>query len=377
LHETSFAAQGFDSAILCLLLIGIKMRLGKCASLTFKEDDMKKILLWLLGGVALLLLAGFALPRHVRDNVSEEINANPHTLTMMVSSMRQFNRWSPWSDLDPKTVYTFDGPYGGVGSAMTWSSENRSVGKGGMKTTAIDPGKSVDVDVSFDGQGGMKSKFNFEPLATSTKVSWSYDYDTGNNPISRWVGLFIKGSINKDYVKGLTKLKAIAEAAPATNFEGFEAKIVDEPAVVLAAIKHDTPIKAAQLSTQLGKDYAAIGGQLAKQKLNMAGAPRAAYEPVGEPGKPDSLYKMTAQMPVPAGFVASGAAARVDVPAGPALRVTYRGAYEDMMPTYEKAYAYLKALGLEPGASYEEYIDDPVGKNMKDVRTDIVVAVKY
>jgi hypothetical protein len=45
--------------------------------------------------------------------------------------------------------------------------------------------------------------------------------------------------------------------------------------------------------------------------------------------------------------------------------------------TQDKAYACLKTLGLEPGASYEEYIDDPVGKDMKDVRTDIVIAVTY
>jgi hypothetical protein len=43
----------------------------------------------------------------------------------------------------------------------------------------------------------------------------------------------------------------------------------------------------------------------------------------------------------------------------------------------DKAYACLKTLGLEPGASYEEYIDDPVGEDMKDVRTDIVIAVTY
>jgi Polyketide cyclase / dehydrase and lipid transport/GyrI-like small molecule binding domain len=339
---------------------------------------MKKFLLWLVAGAALLLLAGFVLPRHVKDSVSEEINASPHTLTMMISSMRQFNRWSPWSDLDPKTVYTFDGPYSGVGSAMTWSSESRKVGKGGMKTTEIDPGKSVDMDVSFDGQGGMKSSFNFEPLATSTKVSWSYDYDAGNNPFNRWVGLFIKGAIKKDYVKGLAKLKAIAERAPQTNFEGFEAKIGDEPAVTLAAIKHDKAFNDAQIGRILVSDYKVIDGELAKQKLAPTGAPRAAFEPVGEPGKPDSLYKITAQMPVPASFVASATVSRIDMPAGPVLRVTHRGPYGAAMePAYTKAYAYLKALGLEPGAIYEDYIDDPVGKNPQDVRTDIVIAVKY
>ncbi len=339
---------------------------------------MKKFLLWLVGGVALLLLAGFALPRHVTDRVSAQINASPHTLSVMTSSMRQFNRWSPWKNIDPKTVYTFSGPYGDVGSAMTWSSDNRKVGKGGMKTVAIDPGKSVDVRVNFEGEGGMDSRFSFEPLATSTKVSWSYDYDTGNNPIGRWIGMFMKSAINKDYVKGLAQLKAIAEAAPQTDFEGFEAKIVDEPAVTLAAIKHDKAYRDAEIGPVLAKDYRAISAQLAKQKLVAAGAPRAAFEPVGEPGKPDSRYKIAAQMPVSASFVASSDVSRIDMPAGPVLRVIYRGPYGAAMePSYTKAYAYLQMLGLKGGAIYEDYIDDPVGKTPKDVRTDIVIAVTY
>ncbi len=338
---------------------------------------MKKILLWLFGGIILLLLAGFLLPRHVVGTASTDISASPHTLTLLTSSMRQFNRWSPWADIDPKTAYTFDGPYGGVGSAMTWASTNSDVGNGGMNVVAVDPGKSVSNRVMFDGSDGLDAKMTFEPLATSTKTSWSFDYDTGNNPVARWVGLFIKGSILKDYTKGLAKLKTVAEAAPKDDFEGFEATLVDMPAATLAVIAHDAPLKSSQISAQLGKDYAMIGAALATQKLTMAAAPRAAYEPVGEPGKPDSRYKMSAQILVPSTFTATAKIARVDVPAGPALQVIYRGAYEAMEPSYNKAFAYLKAMGLEPGVPYESYVDDPQGKDIKDVRTDILIPVKY
>jgi effector-binding domain-containing protein len=338
---------------------------------------MKKFLLWLLGGALLLLLAGFVLPRHVVGRASADINASPQTLTLLTSSMRQFNRWSPWGDLDPATAYTFDGPYGGVGSAMTWASNNRDVGKGGQKVVAVVPGTSVSTRVMFDGSDGLDAKFSFEPLATSTKATWSFDFDAGNNPITRWVGLFIKGRIINDYTKGLAKLQAIAEAAPKDDFDGFEATISDAPAATVAVIAHDKPVSTAQIGQQLGKDYAVIGAALASQKLALAGAPRATYEPVGAPGKPDSRYKMAAQMPVPPAFVATDKIARLDVPAGPALRVVYRGPYDAMAPAYDKAFAYLKTLGLTPGASHEDYVDDPQGKDMKTVRTDIVIAVKY
>ncbi len=338
---------------------------------------MKKFLVWLIGGIALFILAGFLLPRHVKGSASTDIKAPPHTLSLIVSSMRQFNRWSPWHDIDPNTTYRYEGPYTGVGSGLIWSSDSRDVGKGAQKVTAVEPGKSVNVHVTFVGQGGLDAKFVFEPLATRTRTTWSYDYDTGNNPVGRWIGLFMKGAILKDYNKGLAKLKSVAEAAPQTSFEDFDAKIVDEPAVTLAAIAHDAPISARQIAATLTRDYSAIGAALAEQNLQMSGAPRAAYEPVGEPGKPDSQYKVIAQIPVPATFIASGKIARTDVPAGPALRVIYYGTYDDMNESYEKAFAYLKTLALEPGVSYEEYIDDPKGKNPKDVRTDIVIPVRY
>jgi hypothetical protein len=339
--------------------------------------QMKKLLLWLFGSAAVLLLAGFVLPRHVIGSASTEINASPHTLTLITSSMRQFNRWSPWADIDPKTAYTFDGPYTGVGSAMTWASSNSDVGNGGQKVVAVEPGKSVSTRVLFEGSDGLDAKLSFEPLATSTKATWSFDFDTGNNPIMRWAGLFIKGSVVKDYTKGLGKLKAIAEAAPKDDFENFEASIVDEPNMTLAVIAHDAPRKPAQIGAQLGQDYAMIGAALKQQKLAMAGAPRAAFEPVGEAGGPQSLYKFAAQLPVPANFEATSQIARVDAAAGPALRIVYRGPYEAMEPSYRKAEAYLKTLGLTGGASYEIYVDDPQGKDMKDVRTDIVIPVRY
>jgi effector-binding domain-containing protein len=338
---------------------------------------MKKFLFWLVGGIVLLLLAGVLLPRHITGSQSADIKANPHTLTLLTSSMRQFNRWSPWHDIDPGTVYTFDGPYGGVGSAMTWSSTNSNVGKGSEKITAVDAGKSVDVRIGFEGKGGIDARFVFEPLDSRTKTTWTYDYDAGNNPVARWIGLFMKSSINKDYAKGLAKLKGIAEAAPQVDFEDFDAMIGDESAMILASISHDTPILSTQIARTLARDYAAIGAQLAKQKLSSNGAPRAVYEPVGEPGTPQSRYKIVAQMPVPGNFTAVGNIANIGVPAGSALKVVYHGAYDAMEPTYEKAFAYLKVLGLEGGPPTEVYIDDPAGKDLKDVRTDIIIPVKY
>jgi hypothetical protein len=68
---------------------------------------------------------------------------------------------------------------------------------------------------------------------------------------------------------------------------GLDAHIADEPAVTLAAIKHDAPLKDAQVPAQLAKDYAIIRAEIAKQNLKIAGAPKLLLHCV----RPAGLYE--------------------------------------------------------------------------------------
>lgn len=63
--------------------------------------------------------------------------------------------------------------------------------------------------------------------------------------------------------------------------------------------------------------------------------------------------------------------------AGKALKVVYKGAYENMMKAYDDIMAYMKEKGMSPnGANWEQYITDPMTeKDTTKWQTDIYFPV--
>jgi hypothetical protein len=139
-----------------------------------------------------------------------------------VSGFKRFIEWLPWSDLDPNTRYTYSGPESGVGARMTWASDQREVGSGSQEITAVEPDRSVTTKLEFGAQGISKSTLTITPEGSGSRIVWAFDADfTGNFP-GRYFGLMFDRLIGKDYEKGLARLKALAEAAPAVAPQSVE-----------------------------------------------------------------------------------------------------------------------------------------------------------
>lgn len=201
-----------------------------------------KVLKGLLVAVAAIVLLFVAvgllvLPAQVHVERSTAIEASPAQVYQLVASMRRFNEWSPWADLDPAARYEYSGPGEGVGARMTWHSDKPEVGAGSQEVVAAVPGREVRVRLSFEGQGEAMSGFMLEPRDMGTVATWFFDMDLGMNPLMRWMGLVIDGPIGADYEKGLSRLKAAAErdAADALATEaaaqGGTADAAETPAV--------------------------------------------------------------------------------------------------------------------------------------------------
>jgi uncharacterized protein YndB with AHSA1/START domain len=319
-----------------------------------------------LGGVAYLL------PRNVRGEVTAAIDAPPSTLFFILSSMEQFPRYSPWHQLDPDMKQSFEGPYQGVGSKMSWSSQKSDVGTGSQTVTKAEPYRLVSTRVEFEGQGGLDADFRIGGQGAKSTVTWTFDFDTGMNPLMRYMGLFIRPSVREDYARGLARLKVMAEQLPKTSLNGLKADVVDVPKVTIAAVSQSQPLTMAQIGPALAKHYAQIDAALKAQGLSMAGSPRAAYDP-----PKDGKFTFVAQVPVPDSFKAAGAVQRIEAYQGRAVKITYKGAYEAMESTYAQGAAFAQAMNLTPnGAPWEDYVDDPAGKKPEDVTTLIYMPVK-
>jgi hypothetical protein len=175
---------------------------------------MRKFLKWTLVGLLVLaavgVAGGFLMPRTVTVARDIVIDAPPASIYPHVSDLRAFDKWAPWSAMDPQIKVTYSGAESGVGQKSSWQSEK--MGNGSQTITKAEQDKSVESALDFGPMGTAVAGFELTPEATGTRVTWTLESDLGNNPVSRWFGPMIKSGVTKDYEKGLASLKQTVES---------------------------------------------------------------------------------------------------------------------------------------------------------------------
>lgn len=171
---------------------------------------LRALLLVMVGVIVVIGIVGLFLPRtsHVERSVS--IAASAAEIYTVVSDLRRFNDWSPWADLDPEAQYEYSGS--GVGSKVSWSSEDPSVGSGTMTITALTPDERVDMEIDFGEPVPSSSYIALVPDAGNTTVTWAFDTTFGFNPFYRYFGLLLDTMVGNSYEQGLGKLKRLMES---------------------------------------------------------------------------------------------------------------------------------------------------------------------
>ncbi len=178
---------------------------------------LKKI----LGGAGALLLAlivlGFVLPDKAHVEREIVINAPQEEVYALVSDYREWNRWSPWANIDPDAEYSLIGE--GVGQRMEWTSDHPQVGNGAQEITALDPPNTVVSALDFGDMGKASAIFELSAQDENmTKVVWSFDSNMREGapvymkPMATYMGFFMDSFLGKDYEAGLANLKQAAEA---------------------------------------------------------------------------------------------------------------------------------------------------------------------
>lgn len=181
--------------------------------MAFARMAFKTLLILLV----LLIGIGFLLPAHTTVERNIVIDAPAEQVFPHLNSMRAFHAWSPWSDLDPTTVYEFDGPEQGVGSRMSWQSGNSQVGAGLQEITGSIANQRVETALTFGDRGEGHAVFILEPLSSGTRVRWQFRTEFGWDLFSRYVGLMLDSMIGASYNKGLRTLKAKIETPAAST----------------------------------------------------------------------------------------------------------------------------------------------------------------
>lgn len=320
---------------------------------------LKKILLGFLVLVVALVLIGFLLPSTAHVERSTTIEAPPATVFALVNSFRSFNKWSPWADRDPETEYLFEGPEIGVGARMSWSSENPQVGVGSQEITLSEPHSRVESQLDFGPQGTAQAFFALEPVEVGTRVTWGFDTDFRMNLISRYMGLMFDNWIGADYEAGLAKLKALAEGLPKADWTDMEIEVVEIEPAVIAYVDTSSGWDPEAISQAFTAAFGQVGGFLAANGLQMAGAPVA----ITIKTTPES-WEFEAGMPIaemPDLEIDPASPVQIRrTQGGKAVRGISVGPYSEITGNWQKVMAWAAAHGFEAtGSPWEQYLSDP------------------
>lgn len=142
------------------------------------------------------------------------VDATPERLHEFVDDFHQWRAWSPWEDLDPDLERSYTGPESGLGAHYAWKG-NKRAGAGTMEITGLGPDRvEIRLVFSMPWQADNRVTLLFTPAsAGGSEVTWTMAGEhTGGlrglvmrlMPLDRMLG--------RDFEKGLTRLKALAEA---------------------------------------------------------------------------------------------------------------------------------------------------------------------
>jgi len=233
---------------------------------------LKFIGIGLLILIVIVVAVAFLLPRHVKIERTATIKASPEIVFGQVNILKNWEQWSPWHKLDPKMQLVYNEIPCGKGASYSWKSGEKNVGNGKLTITRIVPYDTIDVEMNFMDQGVSLGGYYFKKVDNGVQLTWWMDADMGNNPIGRWMGLFMNKLVGKDFEKGLNSIKGISERLGNTPLT-IETS-TEKPANYLYI--HNVG-SGQELENLFMDSYVKIGKYLVENKAKPNGPPFALY----------------------------------------------------------------------------------------------------
>lgn len=337
---------------------------------------MKKLLLFFLLLVTLLVVTGLFLPRQVHVERSVAINRPAATVFTLLNGFHSFNQWSPWAALDPQAEYRLSGPRTGVGARLEWSGDPALVGTGWQEITRSEPFQRIEMHLDFGPQGRADTYYDIRGDGLGTRLTWGFDTDVTAGQgfvgglLGRYFGLFLDRWVGADYEQGLAAFKAFAESLPAPDFSRAEIEVLEVAPQTIQYVSGSSGVAGEDIAAALAAAYGQVMDFITLQGIAVSGPPLAITRAVDA-----ETYRFDAAIPVEAGAVdPEGQVLLGHLPSGPAARIVHVGPYENTPESYARLAAYMAAHGLVQGeVSWEHYISDPAQTPAEELITHIYV----
>lgn len=128
-----------------------------------------------------------------------------------IKFIRNQNKFSVWSNMDPNMKQEFRGTDGTVGFVSAWDSKESGVGKGEQEIVSIRDGERIDFQLRFikPFESTAKAYMSTDGNGNQTTVTWGFNGSSAY-PMN-FMNLFMGSMIGNDLQQGLANLKEILE----------------------------------------------------------------------------------------------------------------------------------------------------------------------
>ena len=171
----------------------------------------KKLLLGLMGFIALVILVGWFLPAKQRIERNIVVRGNPEEVFNLVATLKRWPDWTAWTtNRFPDMTLRFEGAESGVGAKMI--AAGKSSGDGTVKIVEANPASGIAYALDFNhGMQVLAGAIRYTNTSDGLRVTWTLGANLGVNPLKRWAGLAMGSLMGGDMEHGLAKLKIYVE----------------------------------------------------------------------------------------------------------------------------------------------------------------------
>lgn len=144
---------------------------------------------------------------------SRVIAAPPAQVHALINDFRNWQKWSPWEDLDPQMERLYRGAEAGLGAEYEWSG-NKKAGAGSMQIVESTP-ERIRVQLRFTRPFKSENASIFDVITTTsgdTDVRWTMTGEQGRLQAAAFKLFRMEKQVLKDFDRGLGRLAAVASS---------------------------------------------------------------------------------------------------------------------------------------------------------------------
>lgn len=337
-----------------------------------------KIIKYALIAIGLFILGYIILcavgPKKLVVNKSLHISASTDAIWPELADFKRWESWSPWHQSDPQMINTYSGSPNAVGHKNVWTSE--AMGNGSQEITAVESEKHMQVALRFsnmDENAISYADYILEPEGDGTKATWTLD---GAPVPFIFRGIMVitdtQARLDLDYENGLKALKAIAESKPKQLYKELVLEEITIPDTYYVGKRwskiNESEVNAALFGQTYGEISQFIGG------ADKALGPPISIAHYYDPATRNMDLEIAMQVPQTIGGTSGFTTGKI--PAGKAMKYVYYGPYEKTSDAWMAFNFQVAKTHKVRWSCYEVYVDDPTGKDMKDVATWLIIPVE-